>query len=237
MLGKNVQLPTMHTYGATIEVKEVFRTIQGEGPYAGSTAVFVRLAGCNLACSFCDTDFDGGDTRGVRDLLEEVLRLADEPRTPVGLVVLTGGEPLRQSVGFLVSVLTTSGFRVQVETSGSASALWVDSHGHDIMVPRACDFQLVVSPKTPKLHPDFCPGGRFARSILCWKYVVKAGELDEDGLPFGVARPTDHQPIFVQPMDEQSDERNRENLAACVASAMRHGHRLGIQLHKLVGLR
>lgn len=49
MLGKNVQLPTMHTYGATIEVKEVFRTIQGEGPYAGSTAVFVMLDTLNGA--------------------------------------------------------------------------------------------------------------------------------------------------------------------------------------------
>src|SRR5262245_52550646 len=93
-------------------VKEIFKTLQGEGAQAGRTAVFCRFAGCNLwsgreqdraaaQCSFCDTDFVGIDgTRGgsYRDARELADTIADEwgPDRAYRFAVLTGGEPLLQ---------------------------------------------------------------------------------------------------------------------------------------------
>lgn len=116
-------------------VKAVWRTLQGEGFWAGRAAVFVRLAGCNMwsgeaahrardfertgaACAlFCDTDFrKAGSVRlNASDLAAHVVRVAG----PVRFVVLTGGEPLLQADAALVRALHAAGFTVAVETNGT----------------------------------------------------------------------------------------------------------------------
>ncbi len=58
MLGKNPILKPVFSSGETLDVTEIFSTIQGEGPLAGEPAVFIRLSGCKLACAFCDTNFE-----------------------------------------------------------------------------------------------------------------------------------------------------------------------------------
>src|ERR1700744_6310052 len=79
-------------------VTSIFLTIQGEGPYQGRPAVFVRLAYCNLDCSFCDTFFDQGDWFGVMELSHKVTAMIDASFVDRRLcgVVLTGGEPTLQ---------------------------------------------------------------------------------------------------------------------------------------------
>ncbi|RKS07041.1 7-cyano-7-deazaguanosine (preQ0) biosynthesis protein QueE [Nocardiopsis sp. Huas11] len=111
--------------GPDLVVSEVFGpTVQGEGPNCGRRAVFVRLADCNLACSWCDTPYSWKWNEYVRR--EETYRcnaeeVLDRARSSgVGLVVVTGGEPLLQkALEPLVATLTDGGLDVEVETNGT----------------------------------------------------------------------------------------------------------------------
>lgn len=98
-----------------LDVIDVWNTIQGEGPFAGCPATFVRLAGCNLKCTLCDTDYTS--KRRVMSLLELVTWI--RTLCASDLVVITGGEPFRQNVNKLVEVLLGYGYKVQVETNGT----------------------------------------------------------------------------------------------------------------------
>ena len=99
-----------------MQVSEIFYSIQGETSYAGRPCVFVRLAGCNLDCAYCDTPYarEGGTAMA----LDEVMRNVGEH--PVGLAMVTGGEPLVQDeTPQLVQMLIEAGYTVLVETNGS----------------------------------------------------------------------------------------------------------------------
>src|SRR5215210_2841660 len=122
----------------TYAVKEAFLTLQGEGVQAGSRAVFLRFAGCNLwsgreadrataQCNFCDTDFVGTDGPGggkfaeANDLAAHVDTLWGEGNDR-RLVVITGGEPMLQLDEALVGALHDRGFRIAVESNGTLPA-------------------------------------------------------------------------------------------------------------------
>jgi len=105
-------------------VTEIFKSIQGEGTRAGRPCIFVRLTGCNLRCTWCDTEyaFQGGQKMSVDDVVERVEILNQLPNgEPAGvpLVELTGGEPLLQNeIYALAERLLGAGYTVMVETSG-----------------------------------------------------------------------------------------------------------------------
>lgn len=108
-------------------ITEIFKSIQGEGTRAGLPCIFVRLTGCNLRCTWCDTAyaFHGGTKMTVEEVMARVDDLAgrnsDAPATnaPVPLVELTGGEPLLQEEIYpLAEKLLSSGYTVMIETSG-----------------------------------------------------------------------------------------------------------------------
>lgn len=102
-------------------ITEIFKSIQGESTYAGLPCVFVRLTGCNLRCSWCDSEyaFYGGRRMALEEVLEEVENLSPTG----GLVEITGGEPLLQEreVIPLMQRLLDSGYKVLLETSGERS--------------------------------------------------------------------------------------------------------------------
>jgi 7-carboxy-7-deazaguanine synthase len=216
-----------------LEVFKVWLTLQGEGPFAGTKAVFVRLSGCTVTCPGCDTDYTSNRKHYSNfDLVFEVGKLMGS-----GLVVITGGEPFRQNIsGFVRELLYTERYTVQIETNGSVFApdLLEFPFFHE-------DLSLVVSPKTPKLAEEVVDHAKF------YKYVIRSTSVSpEDGLPTRVlgreceiARPPKwikRQWIFVQPEDQQDEVRNRENLKACVNSVMKFGYRLSLQSHKAIGL-
>jgi 7-carboxy-7-deazaguanine synthase len=112
-------------------ITEIFKSIQGEGTRAGLPCIFVRLTGCNLRCTWCDTEyaFHGGTRISPEEILEKVAELAggklpaDAPirKVPAGisLVELTGGEPLLQKeTPLLAEKLLAEGYTVMIETSG-----------------------------------------------------------------------------------------------------------------------
>ena len=220
----------------TVDLFDVpFYTIQGEGPECGKPAIFVRLAGCNLQCPGCDTDYTSKRKRmsvAVLRAAVDELKLDEHPDAPKPLVVITGGEPFRQNITPLCTSLLRGGYKVQVETNGTLPP----SPGLDDEV------MIVCSPKTGKINEEI------AVRVDALKYVVRAGMVvPRDGLPIraldhtcspSVAKPpvSYRGPIYVQPMDEGNAIANKKNLQAAVNSCLNHGHILQIQVHKVIGV-
>jgi 7-carboxy-7-deazaguanine synthase len=100
-----------------MQITEIYKSIQGESSYTGLPCVFVRLTGCNLRCSWCDSEytFTGGHRMTVEEIVEEVEHLSAS-----GLVEITGGEPMLQEreVVPLMQRLLHGGYAVLLETSG-----------------------------------------------------------------------------------------------------------------------
>src|SRR5262249_33108175 len=101
-----------------MQITEIYKSLQGESTHAGLLCVFVRLTGCNLRCSWCDSEytFTGGRKMTLDQVLAEVKRLSPD----YGMVEITGGEPMLQEreVVALMQSLLECGFRVLLETSG-----------------------------------------------------------------------------------------------------------------------
>jgi 7-carboxy-7-deazaguanine synthase (Cx14CxxC type) len=208
----------------TYAVKECFLTLQGEGVQAGSRAVFLRFAGCNLwsgreadrasaQCSFCDTDFVGTDGEGGGKFADAGA-LADRVETLWGaqperrLAVITGGEPMLQLDAALVDALHARGFRVAVESNGTLAA----APGID---------WLCVSPKSGT------------------QVVQRSGDelklvWPQEGIDPADLESWDFRHFLVQPMD--CDERLAAVEAAVRLAMERPQWRLTLQAHKIVGL-
>lgn len=117
-------------------VNEIYRSLQGESTWAGLPCIFVRLTGCHLRCSYCDSAhaFRAGRRRTLDEVLDEIGRLAAPYAGParargtrLPLVELTGGEPLLQHGAFpLMSAACDAGFTVLVETGGAVDIRSVD---------------------------------------------------------------------------------------------------------------
>ena len=97
----------------TYRVNEIFYSLQGEGYYTGTPAVFLRFSGCNRKCDFCDTDHFGGTEMSGTEIAEACAAFAGRH------LVVTGGEPLMQLDSALLRLLKAKGFYVQIETNGS----------------------------------------------------------------------------------------------------------------------
>jgi 7-carboxy-7-deazaguanine synthase (Cx14CxxC type) len=208
----------------TYSVKEIFYTLQGEGARAGSPAVFLRFAGCNLwtgrerdrataVCTFCDTDFvgagpDGGTFRAANELAQTVAARwpgSNQHR----LVVCTGGEPLLQLDVPLVDALRRQGFLIAVETNGTLPA------------PPGIDW-ICVSPKAD------------ASLALLRGNELKLVYPQPRAEPERFER-LDFEHFFLQPMDGPELAANtRRAVDYCLAHPR---WRLSLQTHKMLGIR
>ncbi|UUL82543.1 7-carboxy-7-deazaguanine synthase [Sphingomonas qomolangmaensis] len=206
-------------------VKEIFKTLQGEGAQMGRAAVFCRFAGCNLwsgreidradaVCSFCDTDFVGLDgTGGGRfadaDALAGAIEREWAGTAELRYVVLTGGEPLLQVDDALVAALHARGFEIAIETNGT------------LQPPEGIDW-ICVSPKAD------------AEVVLTSGHELKLVYPQAKAAPQRFAE-LDFHHFFLQPMD--SLEANA-NLAATIQFCTDNPRwRLSLQSHKMIGIR
>lgn len=253
----NTQPPEKHVKDLRLDVHSVFATIQGEGPFTGTPAVFIRLAGCNLQCPFCDTDYTSQRekmsvvelARRVRYEATQIGNVSDAvtlsaaqqliPEAIIRLIVITGGEPFRQELGPIITELLERGYYVQIETNGTLPPPYIYRKYSTDPGTRAGVY-VVISPKAGRVHPAA------AQVACCYKYVLSALAVAPDGLPqtaLGhpasptVARPiVEGLPIYLQPQDDGNEADNKANLKACVASCMRFGYLLQLQTHKIIGV-
>ncbi len=189
-----------------LQLAEIFYSIQGEGTWTGTPAVFVRLAGCNLACDFCDTDYATKFFASVG----EVVRTVREAGGDCPMVVLTGGEPLAQSeTPALIEALRRDGRRVHVESNGT------------IFTELPEDVWLCVSPKE-SVDP------RMAARANEAKLIVDA-RVPEEHLALFADKPT----ILLQP---EGNKPSNVALALDYAKAHPQRFRLSLQTHKFIGV-
>ena len=194
-------------------INDIFYSLQGEGYNTGRAAVFIRFAGCNLRCSFCDTEFDTFSEMSDEQILAAISQY------PARFVVLTGGEPTLQVDEAFVELLHQHGYEVAMESNGTRPA------------PQNLDW-LTVSPKvrSEKLEVK-------SEKLADELKVV----FDETTAPESyLSLLTSHfSPLlFLQPCDTGDAARNEAIVARCVEYIKEHPWwRLSLQTHKLVGFK
>jgi len=204
----------------TLRITEIFHSLQGETSRAGLPTVFVRLTGCPLRCTWCDTEyaFTGGSTRSLDDVLAEVA----SHRCPT--VCVTGGEPLSQKNCLpLLTALCDAGYSVSLETSGALDIGDVDprvSRIVDLKAPGSGEEARNLSSNIPLLTPH---------DEL---KLVLAGEADYAWAKARIAeyRLTDRCPVLLAPVQGQL---NPADLAAWILRD-KLPVRMQVQLHKII---
>lgn len=209
-----------------LNVNEIFQSIQGEGAQAGIPAVFLRLQGCNLRCPWCDTpnalDPGGGTVMSREKVMEQINQY-----TP-NLVVVTGGEPLRQvtSLGMLINDMDQHKHVWALETNGTLSLPPV----------RLFDW-ITVSPKPPDyyIHPAYASPGQRISEL---KIVVTANDTLERIWNHHVLCPgntlLDDTIICLQPVNNDLDIARKIVEFLCTIGEPFHQWRLSLQLHKIL---
>jgi organic radical activating enzyme len=186
-------------------VNEIFYSLQGEGGRVGEASVFIRLTKCNLACSFCDTDFADGDEMSIDEILEAISAY------PCKWIIWTGGEPAIQLKDEHLAVFREHGYKQAIETNGTR------------MVPSLIDY-ITCSPKQD--YETIKSRIPFVHEI---RIPVQAGDPAPDISIFPQADNYFLSPVF------DADKINQENVAYCVELIKQHPRwRLSLQTHKLI---
>jgi 7-carboxy-7-deazaguanine synthase len=198
-----------------LEITEIFSSLQGEGPFAGRPAVFVRLAGCIPPfCDWCDTPqaLGGGQPLAVEDIKSAV------DQHPEKLVVITGGEPFRQwdaGLKRLVHALQASGRKVQYETSGKAG------------IPANHGGFVVCSPKP--IHSPELTSALVSR-VDAFKFVIDADIRPV--LRFVEVHAVDPAKVWLMPLGALRQEQ-MHRMAMVWDLCVRHGFNFSPRLHIL----
>ena len=201
-------------------VNEIFYSLQGEGFWTGTPMVFVRLSGCNLACPFCDTNHRPFREMSAQEIADEAQRRDREAGKGCAHVCITGGEPLLQLEGELVSALHRYGYSIHIETNGTRP------------VPEGIDW-VTLSPKEDVVGAV----GKVALEKADEVKLVYDGTLSEERLDYWANFPARWH--FLQPCDSGDPRKNRTLMEQTIGHILSHGiqWRLSLQTHKLLGIR
>lgn len=187
-------------------VNEIFYSLQGEGYFTGVPAVFIRLTGCNMRCSFCDTDFG----KGIEMTEEEIM--AEVKRHPAHHVVITGGEPTFQLNERLTTLLHEAGMFIQIETNGT----------HALNEGVKIDW-ITCSPKS---KPD-----KLRIQRIDELKVIYEGE-GQDITPYETLQAKEYR---LQPCDTQDETKNQRILEETIHYVLTHPQwKLSLQTQKII---
>lgn len=201
-----------------MKVNEIFYSLQGEGHYTGTPAVFVRFAGCNLRCWFCDTDFEKGVEMNEDEIVEAVLQY------PTRYVVITGGEPTLQITASLCDKLRAHGLYLMMETNGTRP------------LPEGCQVDWITC--SPKLI-DVEEGKRKIATIRL-RHIDELKVVFEDSSTQDMALyeqipATEYR---LQPCDTQDPLCNQAILNKTIKYILQHPKwKLSLQTHKILHVR
>ena len=201
-----------------MKVNEIFYSLQGEGHYTGTPAVFVRFAGCNLRCWFCDTDFEKGVEMSEDEIVEAVLQY------PTRYVVIKGGEPTLQITASLCDKLHAHGLYLMMETNGTHS------------LPEGCQIDWITC--SPKLI-DVEEGMRKLATIRL-RHIDELKVVFEDSSTQDMALyeqipATEYR---LQPCDTQDPLCNQAILNKTIKYILQHPKwKLSLQTHKILHVR
>jgi 7-carboxy-7-deazaguanine synthase len=190
-----------------LNVNEIFYSLQGEGGRAGEPSIFIRLTKCNLACSFCDTDFAEGDDMSLDDILNVIKEY------PCKWIIWTGGEPTLQLNNSHLEFFKSRGYKQAIETNGTRP------------VPSLIDY-ITCSPK--KNYPAI-------KEKIPYANEIRIPLADGDSLPDIDIFPTADK-YFVSPIFD-GDKMNTLNVNYCINLIKEHPEwTLSLQIHKLINI-
>jgi 7-carboxy-7-deazaguanine synthase len=205
-----------------LRVTEIFRSIQGESTHAGRPCTFVRLTGCPMRCTWCDSEytFTGGEHASIEDVMKQVREFGCR------LVEVTGGEPLAQREAFdLIKRLCDDGYEVLVETGGYVSTEDLDQRARvilDVKCPASGEAERNHWPNLKRLRPDRDEVKFVVADRADWDFARRVvGEYDLERLASS---------ILISPAWEQID---LQELADWIVESGLTA-RMQLQLHKYI---
>ena len=193
----------------SLNVNEIFYSLQGEGGRTGEASIFIRLTRCNLNCDFCDTDFESGQDMSPEEILSEILQY------PCQWIIWTGGEPTLQLTDEVLLFFKTKGYKQAIESNGSKSLSKLLDY--TVCSPKGNDFAFVkkINPKVDEIRLPMKVKGKLPGFEL---------------LPEAEA-------YFLSPIFTSDSQTTAENIDYCVELVKEHPEwRLSVQMHKLINI-
>lgn len=198
-----------------LPINEIFYSLQGEGSQTGTAMIFIRIAGCNLRCPYCDTNFLGGKIMTLAEIYTEIKQY------PSREILWTGGEPTLLLNDLIVEYFHKKGYRQSIETNGT------------LPPPRGIDY-ISCSPK-PEAFGRLAMN--FPKGVDEWRFPFGEGiplPPSQDSLP-----PAKHyflSPIFDPEKEGIAQPERQKALDSCLKYVLEHPQwKMSVQTHKLVG--
>lgn len=202
-----------------MQVAEIFKSRQGEGANCGREAVFLRFAGCNLSCPWCDTDWKNGEELSANEIIRRLEKTAGETR----FLVVTGGEPLLQdNLSLLLATLKRLGWEIALETNGLI--------GLTPELKAALDY-VSVSPKAG--FAGLYKPETMLREANEVRVVAEEAATSEFCKKINILIRASH--YFISPCERGG--KMDFNMAAELLGSLGRPWLLSVQLHKLAGFR
>lgn len=196
-----------------MKVNEIFYSLQGEGHFTGTPAIFLRLSGCNMKCWFCDTQHEEHREMTEEEILEAV------GHYPSRHIVITGGEPLMQLNERLTSLLHEYGYFIQIETNGT------------LPLPEGVEIDWITC----------SPKGKVEEGCYYHSKLQRIDEIkvvyENEGQNLSVYDDIPAKEFRLQPCDVKDNERNDAIISATIKYILAHPKwQLSLQTHKLLNI-